>query len=107
MPGGPPAPVLWGDSATARERLAAGFTDVKTELIAIDFDLPFSPAGTVEFFRKYFGPTQVAFSRLDAEGQARFATDLEALWVSANVATDPETHTLIRNEYLQVTAKRK
>jgi len=49
----------------------------------------------------------VAFSRLDAPGQSALAADLTALWSGANVAPDPTTHTLIRNEYLQVTATRK
>jgi hypothetical protein len=56
--------------------------------------------------RKYFGPTHVAFSRLDEVGQAAMAADLESLWASANVAPDPAIHTVIRNEYLQVTATR-
>ena len=37
---GLPAPVLWGDDATARERLASSFSDIQTELVPIDFDLP-------------------------------------------------------------------
>ncbi|HEY4380092.1 MAG TPA: class I SAM-dependent methyltransferase [Acidobacteriaceae bacterium] len=105
-PPGLPPPILWGEDTTVRQRLASGFTDIQTALIPIDFDLPTSPAGAVEFFRKYFGPTQVAFSRLDAAGQAAFAADLEALWSSANVAPDPANRTLIHNEYLQVTAIR-
>jgi SAM-dependent methyltransferase len=99
-------PVLWGDEATVRERLAHKFANIQTELIPIDFDLPTSPAGAVAFFRKYFGPTRVAFSRLDEAGQAAMAADLESLWADANVAPDPAIHTLIRNEYLQVTAVR-
>jgi hypothetical protein len=91
---------------TVRERLGASFTDIRTEIIPIDFDLPLNPAGAVAFFRKYFGPTQVAFSRLDEAGQAAFAADLESLWAGANVAPDPENRTLIHNEYLQVTAVR-
>jgi hypothetical protein len=39
--------------------------------------------------------------------QEVFAKDLEKMWSSANVAPNPEEHTLIRNEYLQVTAIRK
>ena len=77
-----------------------------TTLIPIEFDLPTSPAGAVAFFRKYFGPTQMAFNRLDEPGQAALAADLEALWSSANLAPDPEEQTLIANEYLQVTAIR-
>jgi SAM-dependent methyltransferase len=105
-PPGIPPPVLWGDEATVRQRLAQNFSDIRTELIPIVFDLPFNPTGTVAFFRTYFGPTQVAFSRLDGPGQAAFAADLEALWSGANVADDPESHTLIHNQYLQVTAIR-
>ncbi len=105
-PPGMVAPVLWGDEATVRERLAQNFANIKTELIPIDFDLPTNPAGAVAFFRKYFGPTQVAFSRLDEAGQAAFAADLESLWATANLAPDATNHTLIHNEYLQVTATR-
>lgn len=105
-PPGIPPPVLWGDAVTVRERLTPHFTDIQTELISIDFDLPTGPAGAVAFFRKYFGPTQVAFSRLDDSGQAAFAADLESLWTTANIAPDPTNRTLIRNEYLQVTAAR-
>jgi SAM-dependent methyltransferase len=105
-PPGIAPPVLWGDDTTVRERLASSFTHIETRLIPVDFDLPTSPAGAVAFFRKYFGPTQVAFSRLDEPGQAALATDLESLWAAANIAPDPANHTLIRNEYLQVTATR-
>jgi SAM-dependent methyltransferase len=105
-PQGIAPPILWGDDATVRKRLAAGFRDVKTEIIHVDFDLPTSPAGAVAFFREYFGPTKVAFSRLDPEGRAAYAADLESLWSDANVAPDPASHTLIHNEYLQVIAIR-
>jgi 2-polyprenyl-3-methyl-5-hydroxy-6-metoxy-1,4-benzoquinol methylase len=101
-PPGLAPPVLWGDEATVRERLAPYFTNIQTELIPIDFDLPTNPAGAVAFFRRFFGPTQVAFSRLDESGQAALAADLESLWTTANIAPDPASHTLIRNEYLQV-----
>jgi ubiquinone/menaquinone biosynthesis C-methylase UbiE len=99
-------PVLWGDDATVRERLAPYFTNIETQLIPIDFDMPVSPAGAVDFFRKYFGPTQMAFARLDESGQTALAADLVALWSSANVSPTPETHTLVKNEYLQITATR-
>ena len=105
-PPGIAPPVLWGDEATVRERLAPYFSSIHTELVPIDFDLPTNPAGAVAFFRKYFGPTQVAFSRLDEAGQAAFAADLETLWSTANAAQDSSSHTLVHNEYLQVTATR-
>jgi SAM-dependent methyltransferase len=100
-------PVLWGDAATVRERLEPHFEEIQTELVPVDFDMPVSPAGAVAFFRKYFGPTQMAFSRLDAEGQAAMEAELVALWTDANVANTPETRTLIKNEYLKVTGRRR
>jgi ubiquinone/menaquinone biosynthesis C-methylase UbiE len=106
-PPGIAPPVRWGDDATVRQRLAPFFSDVQTKIVPIDFDMPVNPAGAVAFFRKYFGPTQMAFSRLDEAGQRALAADLESLWSGANIAPDPENHTVIRNEYLKVTGKRK
>lgn len=105
-PQGIPPPVLWGDEATVRGRLAPHFKDIQTEIIPIEFDLPVNPAGAVSFFRQYFGPTKVAFSRLDEAGQAALAADLESLWSRNNIAPDPSSQTVIRNEYLRVTATR-
>jgi hypothetical protein len=101
-----PSPVLWGDDPTVRHRLAPSFRDIQTRHCPVDFDLPTNPAGAVAFFRKNFGPTQVAFNRLGAEAQTAFAADLEALWAGANVAPDPENHVFIHNEYLEVKATR-
>lgn len=105
-PPGIPAPVLWGDESTVRARLAPHFTAIETQLIPIDFNMPFSAAGAVDFFRRYFGPTQVAFNRLDEAGQQTFAADLEALWSKHNVSPDPANHILVHNQYLQVIATR-
>ena len=105
-PHGIAPPVLWGDDATVRARLAPFFTAIETQLVPIDFDMPFDPAGAVDFFRKYFGPTQVAFSRLDETGQAVLHADLLHLWSTANTAPDPTIQTLVPNEYLRVTAIR-
>lgn len=106
-PPGVAPPVLWGDETAVRARLEPAFTEIRTGLIPIDFDLPTDAAGAVAFFRQYFGPTQVAFSRLEGAGQEALRNDLEALWSGANVATDPGVQTLVRNEYLQVTARRR
>jgi SAM-dependent methyltransferase len=100
-------PVHWGHPKLVRERLAEAFENVELDAIPIEFDVPSGPAGTVAFFRRYFGPTQAAFDGLDEAGQARLATDLEGLWAGANVSPDPANRTLIQNEYLQVVARRK
>ncbi len=99
-------PNLWGVESVVRERLAGGFEGIETKLIAIMLDLPMNAAGAVSLFRRFFGPTQVAFSRLDAAGQEAFQVALEGLWSSANTSGDPD-HLVIPNSYLQVTGKRR
>jgi ubiquinone/menaquinone biosynthesis C-methylase UbiE len=106
-PAGLAPPSLWGDDKTVRARLEQDFENIATEIVPIVFDMPTSPAGAVTFFRTYFGPTQMAFNRLDAAGQQAFAAELESLFASANTATDGPNHTVVPNEFLKLTARRK
>jgi SAM-dependent methyltransferase len=103
-PPGLPAPVLWGDEATVRQRLSPGTSRLDLTRQKFWFHYPFSPGETVRFFRQYFGPTQVAFSRLDQAGQSALASQLEALWSEHNTATDGTTR--VETEYLDVRAIR-
>lgn len=99
-------PVLWGDEAAVRQRLSPYFSNIEVTPVPIEFDLPMNASGCVEFFRSYYGPTTVAFSKLDDAGQKALAADLEKLWATENVAPDPASRTLVRHEYIRVTATR-
>lgn len=99
-----PPPVLWGDEAVVRERLGTGAKEITCTRQNAKMAYPFSPKETVEFFRQYFGPTKVAFSRLDEAGQKTFTEKLEALWNEHNTATDGTT--AVTAEYLEVRAIR-
>jgi SAM-dependent methyltransferase len=99
-----PAPTLWGDEAVARLRLTTLGVRVETTRRTILFDYPFPPRDVVQFFKDYFGPTKVAFSRLDDEGKIAYRHDLEKLWSEHNRASDGKT--LIHNEYLEVIGTR-
>src|SRR6266705_4740012 len=68
-PAGLPAPALWGDEQTVRQRFAKGISKLSLSRHKAVFDYPFSPKEVVDFFRQYFGPIQAAFSRLDKQGQ--------------------------------------
>ena len=103
-PAGMPSPVLWGDEATVRERFSEGVASLKLTRRMYPVRYPFPPAEVVEFFRTYYGPTNRAFARLDAEKQAVLRSDLEALWREHNQATDGGT--AIEAEYLEVVATR-
>ncbi|HTW63377.1 MAG TPA: class I SAM-dependent methyltransferase [Bryobacteraceae bacterium] len=103
-PEGVPPPVLWGDERAVRERLGAYASEIRTTRRTAEFDYPFSPREVVDFFRRYFGPTQVALSRLSASEQAAYLADLEALWSEHNEAGDGRT--AVRGEFLEVIATR-
>lgn len=103
-PEGIPAPVLWGDEQVVRDRLGPYASDIQLMPQTVEFDYPFPPHDVVLFFRQYFGPTQVAFSRLPANAHTAYMVDLENLWTKYNQATDGRT--LVRGEFLEVRATR-
>jgi SAM-dependent methyltransferase len=105
-PAGMPSPVLWGDEATVRERLDDGIVDLQTARKLYPIKYPFPPTEVVEFFRRYYGPTNRAFAALDGDKdrQAALRNDLEQLWSTHNQASDGGTE--VEAEYLEVAAVR-
>jgi hypothetical protein len=101
-PPGIQPPVLWGEENVVRQRFGSGVSHLTTTKQLAQFSYPYDAKGMVDFFRKYFGPTQSAFARLDESGQAALAAQLEALWKEHNTATDGGTR--VAAEYLDVHA---
>ena len=99
-----PSPLLWGNEETVRQRLSDGISALQITPRMCKFNFQFPPAEVVEFFRKYYGPTEKAFGALDETGQAALRKDLEQLWSEHNTATDGTT--LVNGEYLEVIARR-
>ena len=97
-----PKPVLWGMENIVKERFAAVGCSVETHRRMVHFKYPFPPAQVVEFFRQYFGPTQVAYSRLDHAGKAAMSRELEKLWTDHH--DGPDGHSHVQAEYLEVRA---
>lgn len=102
-PAGIPSTLLWGDEATARERLAESRSLSLTRR-SIYLEFPVSPADVVQLFRDYYGPTVRTFEALDDRGRAKLFADLVSLWSDANEATDGTTR--VASEYLEVVAER-
>ena len=104
-PPGMQPPALWGVEKVVAERLNQGAGKIvrlemkKQHLI---FDYPFPPSDAVAFFRKYFGPTQTTFARLDPAGQEALAKDLTQHWTKNNQGD--ANHTVIKAEYLEIHA---
>ena len=104
-PEGIPAPVLWGNEEIVRQRLGAYSSEIRTTRRIATFEFPSPPRDVVQFFRDYFGPVQLIFSRLPPDGQAAYASDVEKLWTEHNDSTTSD-RTVLRNEYLEVIATR-
>jgi 2-polyprenyl-3-methyl-5-hydroxy-6-metoxy-1,4-benzoquinol methylase len=104
-PAGVPSPMEWGNEVTVQNRLKHGFTDVRLRRRAAAMRYPFSPAETVEFFRKYYGPTLRAFESLPTAGQNALRRDLVELQARHNKANVPDV-TEVDAEYLEIVATR-
>jgi SAM-dependent methyltransferase len=104
-PSGMPAPVLWGDEATVRERFREGVADLKFALRVYHFEYPFPPDTVVDFYRANYGPMSRAFASLEAEGQEKLRSELVQLWSAHNRANGEITK--VDAEYLEVIATRK
>lgn len=100
-PPGMQPPTLWGVEKVVGERLGPEVR-LETTRRELQFDYPFSPEGTVDFFRKYFGPTQTTFARLDSPAQKALADELAQHWTKNNLGDS--SHTVIKAEYLDVHA---
>jgi SAM-dependent methyltransferase len=103
-PPGVPAPVLWGDEQVVHQRFAGAVSTLNARRQVARFQYPFAPGEVVEFFKQYFGPTKMAFARLDAPARERLAAELESLWKEHN--QDPDGGTMVDAEYLEVHALR-
>jgi ubiquinone/menaquinone biosynthesis C-methylase UbiE len=99
-PEGIPTPVLWGKEEVVRERFGKFNRQVETVRRKAKFEYPFDSKRVVEFFRRYFGPTQMAFSKLDDAGQSALAQDLGNLWTEYNEGSPNQT--IVSAEYLEV-----
>jgi SAM-dependent methyltransferase len=99
-----PSPLLWGDEAVVRARLAGCVSDLHFNRRIARLRYPFAPAQTVDFFRQFYGPTLRAFDSLDAAAQSRLHRDLEEMFHRNNRATGNVTE--VDAEYLEVVAIR-
>ena len=103
-PSGMPAPALWGDEATVRNRLRDGIAELSCTRRVYHFGYPFSPEGVVEFFRTNYGPMSRAFTSLDRTGQEKLRNELVALWSACNYVNGNSTN--VDAEYLELIARR-
>ena len=105
-PEGSISPMTWGIESNVIERFgAAGIPPERISFAreTFTFDFPGSPAGLVDEFRKYYGPTMNAFEAAEKAGKATdLQKELEDLFQKENRSSSPNT-TSIPATFLQVT----
>jgi ubiquinone/menaquinone biosynthesis C-methylase UbiE len=102
-PPGIDSPLLWGTEERLRELFGDGIDDLRVERRVSR--QPFRSADHyIEFFRTYFGPTQMAYERVGPEGEQALTEDLRAFLESANAAGDRAL--VLEADYLEVIATR-
>jgi len=99
---GVPSPLLWGTEQAVRERLGTGVSALLMTRRIITFEFALDPAGVVNEFIQWYGPTLRAFASLDEGNKAALRLDLETLWCEHNRADDGTTR--VQSEYLEVVA---
>lgn len=102
------SPMTWGIENQVIERFAgAGIPKEKITFLrdTFTFNSPKSPAGFVDDFRRYYGPTINAFEAAEKNGRAKdLERDLEALFESQNQSGSKDS-TSIAATFLRVTVE--
>src|ERR1700710_1575149 len=102
-PPGIPSPLAWGTEERIRELFGDGISGLRIERRVSR--QPFRSADPyIEFFRAYFGPTQMGYERVGPEGEQALTDDLRAFLEAANTAG--ERAMVLEADYLEVIATR-
>jgi SAM-dependent methyltransferase len=102
------SPMTWGVESNVVERFGAA--GVPAQRIRCDkdtytFDFPGTPAGFVDLFRNYYGPSMNAFDAAAKNGREEsLREELEALFDRQNQSDDPR-RTIIPATFLRVTVE--
>jgi len=103
------SPMTWGVEANVIERFtAAGIPKENISFLKDSYLFNFqgAPAGLVDAFRQYYGPTMNAFEAAEKNDKAgELQKELEALFVSHNKSASPDA-TSIPATFLRVTVLR-
>jgi ubiquinone/menaquinone biosynthesis C-methylase UbiE len=100
-PPGVESPLRWGTEDRVRELFGDLVSGLRFERRISR--QPFRSADHyIDFFRTYFGPTQMAYERVGPEGEQALTDDLRSFLEAANTAGDRAM--VLEAEYLQVIA---
>jgi SAM-dependent methyltransferase len=103
-PAGLASPMLWGDESHLRDLFGSTIDGVRSRQRTCTFRFT-SPDDFVSFFRRYYGPTNRAFARLDQADAVRMHDELAALARAADVYQDGGS-IAVPATYLETIARR-
>ncbi|MDB6058479.1 MAG: methylase involved in ubiquinone/menaquinone biosynthesis [Verrucomicrobiales bacterium] len=104
-PPGFPSPLLWGDEQIVRARFQGHGDDLQVTRRTARMVYPFDPSETVNFFRRYYGPTARAFDALKPVGQLALLSELIELQTEFNTSKRAN-ETEVLSDYLEVHVRR-
>jgi SAM-dependent methyltransferase len=102
-PPGVAPPPLWGTEEHLRELFGDGISDLRAERRECVMRYPSAEFG-LDYMKRWFGPTQMAFERVGPEGEQALADDLIGLANGHNMAGDLAM--VVPSAYLEVVATR-
>lgn len=106
-PPGLTPPVLWGDEATVKQRLADDFTDIKLRRRTYpQWHYGFDAAELVNLFRAQFGPVKKAFELIDEQRRQELRDSLEQIYRDTS-ETINGVLTITQGELLEIEATRR
>lgn len=99
------SPMTWSQEDVVIERFQAagvGREAIQLNSATYTFEFQGAPAGFVDIFRRYYGPTMNAFEAAQSEGSAEeLRAELDALFTAQNISPAAD-HTTIPARYLHV-----
>jgi ubiquinone/menaquinone biosynthesis C-methylase UbiE len=105
-PAGFISPMLWGVESEVTQRFEAAGIPARNISFIRDkyiFNYPLPPAGVVNLFRTYYGPTMNAFEAASKNGKAdQLQHELEDLFIDQNTSPRKD-HSTIAATFLRVT----
>ena len=96
-------PVMWGTENHVRDLFGDAISDLRAERRSVRMRF-LSVDHNLEFFRTYFGPTKMAYERLDDPGREAYEADMRAMLERWNEAGDRAL--VMTADYLEVVARR-
>ncbi len=103
-PAGLKPPALWGTESHIAALFGAQAAHIHSQRRHFNFRYR-SAAHWIQVFRDYYGPTQKAFSALDAKGQAALEQDIVTLLDRSNVAGTASL--VVPSEYLEIVVTKR